>query len=677
MSTPLRLAKGFSFAGLHAGIKAERKDLALIASELPCAAAVVGTQNRVRAACVDRTLSLTPADGVRAIIVNSGNANCFAGPDEVANDVRMAAAVATHLSVDPSEVLTASTGSIGRPLQIETIEAAVPELIARLVRDPHAAAEAVLTTDLVSKLHSRRVELSGGVVTITAIAKGSGMVHPGMATMLAFLCTDAKADAAELRTILKDASDATFNQISVDRDTSTNDMAMLLANGASGVDIAAGRDVFAAAVLDVCEELGRQIAADGEGATRLVGVRVGGAPDLVSARALSRAVVESNLFKSSLFGDSTGWTRALAALGARAAVLGVPVTRDLIDVEVNHVPIVTKGQPTGRPVAVPGPKVRVEIDLGIGEATAWAWGCDLSYDYVSINAVTKQDPLETHSPGLKRRLLVEALTYIRRFHGRLAVIKYGGAAMVRDSLKDAFAEDLVLLSSAGLLPVVVHGGGPEISRMLEKLGEKVRFVDGIRVTDQTSMKVVEMVLTGSVNTDVVTRIHTCGGRAIGLSGKDGALLQARKLERGGHDLGMVGEVTEVRTDVIEMLLERNYIPVISPIGVDSHGTTYNINADMVAAQVAVALQAEKLIFLTDVPGILNQGVHVTRTTPAGARELIDTGVVTGGMIPKVEAMLTALAGGVTSAHIVDGRVPHNLLAELFTDNGVGTWIRST
>ena len=551
----------------------------------------------------------------------------------------------------------------------------MPTLVSGLTDDPFDAAEAILTTDLAVKLASRRIDCDGGVVTITAIAKGSGMIHPNMATMLGFLCTDAECSPEELAAILRPVTRATFNQVSVDRDTSTNDMVVLMANGASGVAVSRDSEIFTTAVQEICEELAKAIAADGEGATRLISVKVAGAPDLGTARALSRSVVSSNLFKCSLFGDMSGSFRCLAAIGACASELGVELDRSLVSLTVNGVVEVDKGTPSGELAAVPGPEVRFEVDLGRGDAEAWSWGCDYSYDYVSINAVSKSQPLQTHSPGLKRRLLVECLNYIRRFTGKIAVIKYGGAAMVRTDLKDAFAEDIVLLQSVGLSPVVVHGGGPEISRTLEALGEKTRFVDGIRVTEPSIMKVVEMVLTGSVNTDVVTRMQRFGGRAIGISGKDGSLLRARKLKPKGKDLGMVGEVAEVKTELIHLLLEDGYVPVISPIGVDAHGTTYNINADTVAAEVAVALEAEKLIFLTNVPGILNGDELINRTTPETLRGMLDEGIISGGFVPKVESLLSAVERGVHSGHIIDGRVRHNLLAELFTDKGVGSWIR--
>lgn len=677
MTKRLHVARGFTFSGMHAGIKVARTDLALIASDPPAAAAATVTQNRVRAACAARTASLTPSASVRAVVVGSGNANCRSGPDEAAHDARMAAAVAAQLKVAPEQVLTATTGGIGVPFPIEVVEAAVPALIAGLGPVVQPAAQAILTTDRVIKVASRAVRFGEHTVRLTALAKGSGMIHPNMATMLAWICTDAAAEPAELQAVLSEAVAGSFNQISVDRDTSTNDMVTLLANGVSGVRVDRHSAPFVQAVGELCVDLARAIAADGEGATRLLEVQVCGAPDLSAARALSRAIVESSLLKCSLFGDAVGWGRALAAVGARAGLLGLDLSPAQMDLTVNDVQVVAGGLGTGAPVDVPGPEVRYVLELHAGDAQASAWGCDLAYDYVSINAVTKADPLETHSPGLKRRLLVEALGYIRRFAGHIAVIKYGGAAMLRDDLKDDFAEDLVLLQAAGLRPVVVHGGGPEISRTLERLGEKPRFVNGVRVTDPAAMKIVEMVLSGSVNTDIVTRVHKHGGEAIGLSGKDGGLLSARKLESEGPDLGMVGEVTAVRTDVITMLLERGYTPIISPVGVDEHGTTWNINADLVAAEVAVALGAEKVIFLTDVPGIMQDGERVSRVNPAGLRELMAQGVVSGGMVPKVQALLDAVERGVKSGHVIDGRVPHNLLAELFTENGVGTWVRAS
>lgn len=669
-------ARKFRFAGIHAGVKVSRKDLALIVSDVPANAAGMFTQNKMRAPCVDRLEDILPTSDVRAILINSGNANVMGGPTAADDNESMAQALAEVLEVPSEKVLTASTGTIGVPLPIDTIKGALPRLVSALSEDVYDTAEAMLTTDKIVKVASRTLDFGDDTVRITGIAKGSGMIHPNMATMLGYICTDAECSPEELRSILQETVPGTFNQVSVDCDTSTNDMVVALANGVSGVSVDSKNAVFVEAIRAVCTELARAIAADGEGATRLLTVTVTEAPTVQLARDLSRAAVTSSLFKASLFGDMSGWGRCLASIGAHAAELGVAVDRARVAVVVNGVREVEGGLPTGEQGAVNGPEVRFEVALGLGEHSGTAWGCDLSYEYVSINAVSKSQPLQTHSPGLKRRLLVEALSYTKRFAGKLAVIKYGGAAMLREDLMDAFAEDVVLLQAAGLMPVVVHGGGPEISRTLKRLGQKTEFVDGIRVTDPDSMKIVEMVLTGSVNTDVVTRIHRFGGTGIGLSGKDGGLLTARKLKPKGKDLGMVGEVKTVRTEVITTMLEMGYIPVISPVGVDEHGTTYNINADTVAAEVAVALRAEKLLFLTDVPGILKDGELVQRTTPEGLVSMIEDGIIHGGMVPKAQALLSAVSRWVNSAHIIDGRVPHNLLAELFTDKGVGTWIRA-
>ncbi len=278
----------------------------------------------------------------------------------------------------------------------------------------------------------------------------------------------------------------------------------------------------------------------------------------------------------------------------------------------------------------------------------------------------------------QRELVVAALKYIQRFSGTRAVIKYGGAAMVDPALKRAFAQDVVLLRAAGLLPVVVHGGGPEINRTLERLGQKSQFVDGQRVTGPDEMQVVEMVLTGRVNSEIVGLIQTLGGSAMGLSGKDGRLLQARKQapRPGKPDLGLVGDVESVHPEVLDMCLDKAYIPVVSPIGAGLDGTTYNINADVAAAEIAVAIRARKLIFLTDVPGILDEdGKLLSELRAADLSGRLQEGrAVKGGMQVKANAILRALAGGVEAVHVVDGRAPHSVVVELFTEKGAGTLV---
>lgn len=284
----------------------------------------------------------------------------------------------------------------------------------------------------------------------------------------------------------------------------------------------------------------------------------------------------------------------------------------------------------------------------------------------------------------KAYVLTEALPYIQRFAGKILVVKYGGNAMTDPELESSFARDIVLLKTVGINPIVVHGGGPQVDALLQRLGQASDRVDGMRITDKATMEVVEMVLGGSVNKSIVNLINQHGGRAIGLTGKDGRLLQAQKLlmkktNSDGSiaeiDLGMVGEVVGVNTDVLEMFTQSDFIPVIAPLGVDDHGDTYNINADLVAGKVAEALGAEKLILLTNITGVLDEEKKLlTGLSTKEVDHLIETGVIYGGMIPKVGCALDAVKGGVVSAHIVDGRVPHATLLEVFTDHGVGTLI---
>lgn len=278
------------------------------------------------------------------------------------------------------------------------------------------------------------------------------------------------------------------------------------------------------------------------------------------------------------------------------------------------------------------------------------------------------------------RVLTEALPYIRRFAGKTLVIKYGGNAMEDEALKSSFARDVVLLKLVGLNPVIVHGGGPQIDELLGKLGKGREFVDGMRVTDAETMKVVEMVLGGQVNKEIVALINQHGGRAIGVTGKDDGMIRAKKLtafKNGAPvDLGFVGEVAAVRPEVIRHLEDGGFIPVIAPIGVDDEGRSYNINADLVAGKVATVLKAEKLILLTNTAGVLDAaGKVLTGLSYQQVDDLVTRRVISGGMLPKIECALNAVKSGVKTAHIIDGRVQHAVLLELFTDEGVGTLIR--
>jgi acetylglutamate kinase len=288
------------------------------------------------------------------------------------------------------------------------------------------------------------------------------------------------------------------------------------------------------------------------------------------------------------------------------------------------------------------------------------------------------------TPAIKADILSEALPYIRRFHGKTIVVKYGGNAMIDQRLKESFAHDVVLLKLVGMNPVVVHGGGPQIDEALERVGKKSQFIQGMRVTDAETMEVVEWVLAGEVQGELVTMINGFGGMAVGLPGKDGALIRARKLRMPdkddptkSHDIGHVGEIEAINPAVVRALQDDAFIPVISPIGFGADGETYNINADVVAGKIAEVLKAEKLVMLTNTPGVLDKsGRLLTGLTSRQIDDLFADGTISGGMLPKISSALDAARSGVNAVHIIDGRVDHCLLLEILTDAGVGTMIRS-
>lgn len=691
----MKVPAGFSFSGIHAGIKAFRKDLALVYSDTPCAAAGCFTANKAKAAPVRDAERRLPAQGIQAVIINSGHANALTGEAGMEDVRTVASELGQTLGVPASGVLMASTGVIGHRLPVQKIATALRPLVDGLRPEPENAAEAIMTTDTRTKQAFRTLAVGGREVVIHAICKGSGMIHPSLATMIAVVTTDCAIQPEPLAQALRSAMGASFNSLTVDGDMSTNDTIYALANGRAGNAPITGPgpelDAFSAAVADLCQELAKMVAADGEGATRLLEVKLTGAPTTEIARDLARAVAGSNLVKAAVFGADPNWGRVLATVGARAGTEDYPV-----DPYPSHVRIqgisVYQGGPLPYDVQalktrMREPEVRVEVDLAGGEGQAVAWGCDLSYDYVKLNAdytsllvqtpgggVAKDDRLANYSPAFKTTLLVEALSYISRFRGTRCVIRYGGAAMVKDSLKRAFCQDIELLRSAGLQPIVIHGGGPELARALEKHNARQEVIDGVRFTDPSDLEVVEQI-TSSVNTELVTLLNQSGDRAVGLSGKDGALLRARKLvSEHGRDLGQVGEVTRVNNDFLEMLLQQGYIPVISPVGLGQDGQTYDISSDAVAAEVASTLKAGKLIYLHDAPGILRGEDLFPELTSAELDAQISVGAFSGSMLSRAKSVLRALTHGVERVHVLDGRVPHSLIAELFTDRGVGTLV---
>ena len=274
-----------------------------------------------------------------------------------------------------------------------------------------------------------------------------------------------------------------------------------------------------------------------------------------------------------------------------------------------------------------------------------------------------------------KNLLIEALSYIKRFNGKIVVVKYGGAAMIEEHLKQDFAQDIVLLQSLGMLPVIVHGSGPEVSKAMEQLGQEVSFIDGLRVTSSENLKVTEMVLSGTINKEIIAHINTFGGKAVGVSGKDGNLIEADKISHeGGIDLGFVGKIKKVNPELLMVLLKQGFLPVVSPIGLSKDGVTYNINADTTASRIAVSLGAYKIIFMTDVDGVLEDGNLCAQLTSSEVEKMVEKKVITGGMSPKVDSCLYCVKNGVESAQIINGTEPHSVIAELFTDQGIGTKI---
>ena len=296
--------------------------------------------------------------------------------------------------------------------------------------------------------------------------------------------------------------------------------------------------------------------------------------------------------------------------------------------------------------------------------------------------------MSTSTPSIdprdKAEILAQALPYIRRFHGKTMVIKYGGNAMTDPALQKAFAEDVVLLKLVGINPIVVHGGGPQIDEALNRLGKKGTFIQGMRVTDEETMEVVEWVLGGAVQQDIVGLINAAGGKAVGLTGRDGGLVRARKMRLRDkddpskeHDIGQVGEIDSIDPSVVKALQDDAFIPVVSPIGFGAHNESYNINADLVASKLAEVLKAEKLLMLTNIRGVLNKdGELITELTARRIDELVEDGTISGGMLPKIAGAIDAAKCGVNAVHIVDGRVPHVLLLEILTDQAFGTMIRS-
>jgi glutamate N-acetyltransferase/amino-acid acetyltransferase len=635
LDAPLALPAGFAFAGVHAGIKRSRKDLGLIRCTSPAGANAAGvfTRNLVRAACVDRCASLLPASGIRAVLVNSGNANAMTGPAGVAINQAMADAAARPLEAPSSAVLTCSTGVIGVALDPQKIVDAMPSLCAQLSDDPRGFATAILTTDTVTKVAHGELRVRGesgelGIVRLFGVAKGSGMIHPNMATTLGYVCTDAAIAPEQLHALLREAIEPTFNAITVDGDTSTNDTVLALASGESGVEIRGSQALaqFGAALEAVLRSLAAQIARDGEGATRLLEIEVRGAPNTAIAKAIARGCCRSSLFKCSVFaGEAAGWGRLGAAAGQAALEAGfLELDRADIAIDAQRIPIVRGGAFVGLGAGglpdmgelarrLREPTVRWEVRVGDGPGSFTALGCDFSYDYVRINAdealqmvigsegqVGRNVGLDSYTPILKHQLLVDGLSYVRRFTGLRVMVHLSGSAAVKPMLLASVARDLELMLSAELRVLVVVPDADVLT------GLRNDFSDG-------AYRLAEVP-------------------------NDPVRISARL------DRGQACVLIQQRPDPGELVA------------------------------LAVRLGLAKLLSLADDQGLRDAGGLVSELSPEQALVGLDRGRFTTDADENLAFARHAARQGLAALHLIDGRMPHALVAELFTEQGVGTLV---
>lgn len=669
----MNVAKGFVFAGLHAGIKPQRKDLALVFSQTPCAAAACQTVNKARAAPVIDAAGRLPSSAMHGVLINSGNANALTGAAGLEDVATLTQATAKALGVEGG-ILMASTGVIGLKLPREKILAALPRLTQSMAAAPELAAEAILTTDTRMKLASRTLRVGGKSVTLTAICKGSGMIAPQLATMIAVIVTDASITPPMLQQALSAAMPESFNNLTIDDEMSTNDAIFALANGlAKNATISeAGPELnaFSKALTSICVELAREVAADGEGATKLLEVVVKHAPDEAVARDIAKSVAGSTLVKTAMFGCDPNWGRVLATVGARAGSQQFAIDPAQSKVTIQDLVVFDKKpmltEPDRLAARMREPQVRVDVDLRAGKASATAWGCDLSYDYVKLNAdytsllrpaadgsIAKDDRLSNYSPKFKVTLLTQALGYISRFSGKRCVLKVGRHMLAKDSLMQSFCEDVALLKSVGMVPIVVHGEAP--------------------VAEGNDPQLRELMVNAQTNAGLVSLIHRNGATAVGISGHDGALMRARAAPPRPDGL-VIGEISEVKADLLEMFIERGYVPVIAPVGMAQDGSQVALDGDAVASSVASALRANKLVYLTGRAGITEKDELVRQLSTTALEAKLGTGVFTANIENKARATLYALSHGVEQVHVIDARVPHSLIAELFTDEGVGSLV---
>jgi acetylglutamate kinase len=620
LSSTTPLPRGFTFAGVRCGIKQGRADLGMIRSDRPAVGVGSFTTNPVRAPSVDRNGRLLPSSNIHAILINAGNANAMTGPRGAKDNEAMATHLAAALGVPADGVLTASTGMIGVPLQIELIAEAIPRVLDVASADPMPFAAAILTTDTCEKVAWAEVEVPGGdPVRILGVAKGSGMIHPNMATTLGYVVTDAAIDAEILLGMLRASIPDTFNGITVDGDTSTSDQVIVLANGASERKIEGEATArFAAALHAVIGSLARQVAADGEGATRLFEVEVTGAPSVEAARHVARGVCKSSLVKCSVFAGQADWGRIAAASGQAGLEHGIPIDQYKMTIRAQGLALYTPAGPVPEIKSsevtrrLREPTVRWSVDLGLGEHRFLAFGCDLSYDYIRINAdeakqvqvtadggVYRKWSLGAYAPEVKHQLLIDGLGYVRKFLGLRMLVNVPTGIDDRE-LGDTLGRDLSLCLDAGLRALVVVPSEAIAQQILEHATQW------------------------------------------------------------GH------HATKVAPDpaAIGRLLDRGHLCVL-------------IREEPVPAAIvdlAIKLGIQKLITFVDEPGLCDATGPVQRLSPETFLMGEERGRFDGAHADTLVLAKHAATRGIPALHLLDARVPHALVGELFTDEGIGTLI---
>ena len=673
------LPEGFRAAGVACGLKPSGGlDLGLLVSDAPdTVSAARFTRSGVLAAPVLLTQERCRLDAIRAVVANAGNANAATGRRGLEDAARMQGAASMAARVPEDQVAVASTGVIGVHLDVDKVIKGI--LAARSDLAPHGDdtfGEAIRTTDKFAKSASLDVALPSGTVRLTAQAKGAGMISPSFATMLCFVQTDAALEAETADLLLGVCVKRSFDRISVDGQLSTNDTAILMASGASGVRVEPESEDevrFGEALDHLLRRLAMLIVRDGEGSKRVgrVVVHGGHAPHVVGVGARGgrlaagegRAARRRPQLGADRAGRRQGGPRRGAA-GARHLDRGRPGLRRGRGPALRRAGAGRRRRGGGGRVHR-RPARRGRRGRGV---------------LLRPLARVRDHQRGVHDMSAAPRdigTLLEALPYIREFHGKTVVIKYGGAAMIDPELREDFARDVVLLKYVGLNPIVVHGGGPDITDYMQRLGMPVEFVGGLRVSDADTVEIAKMVLVGKVNKDIVMRLNRHGQPAVGLSGDDGQLFRVATMEGpGGEDIGFVGRIERIDPSVIHHIAE-DYIPVIASVGADRLGRSHNVNADEAAGAVARATGAYKVMFLTDVPGWLRDPSDPSSVISECGADEVEAALpeARGGMRPKLRACIDAIHGGVSFAHIIDGRQPHSLLLELFTDAGVGTKVR--